>query len=134
MRRIIAGAAAAAALNLVLATSALAFDCTNASKGDPAAGAQLVIDINTGAIVSVTEGLAKRIDQGLADPATGARFHGLVGLDFDSEGEADVSTWVGVGPTAPRFLAAPAPVPDPRSRQLDPFVVTDPPCHGHRRP
>lgn len=98
MRRIIASAAAAAALSLVLATSALAFDCTNASKSDPAAGAQLVIDINTGAIVSMTEGLAKRIDQGLVDPATGAGFHGLVGLDFDSDGEADVSTWVGVGP------------------------------------
>jgi hypothetical protein len=98
MRRIITGAVAALALSLVLATSALAFDCTNASKSSPSAGVQVVININTGAIVWVTQGLQKRIDQGLVDPDTGAGFHGLIGLDFDGDGIVDVSTWAGVGP------------------------------------
>ena len=55
-------------------------------------------DINTGQIVWMTEGLANRIDQGLVDPVTGAGFHGIAGLDFNGDGVADVSTWVGVDP------------------------------------
>jgi hypothetical protein len=97
MRRIILGAVAAVAMSLVLATSALAMDCVNASKNQ-AAGVQLVIDINTGAIVWISNGLQNRIDQGVVDPLTGAGFHGLIGLDFTGDGVADVSSWVGVGP------------------------------------
>lgn len=97
MRRIIAGAAAAIALSLVLATSALAMDCANASKNQ-AAGVQVVFGTNAGGIVWISNGLQRRIDQGLVDPLTGAGFHGLIGLDLDGNGEADVSSWAGVGP------------------------------------
>jgi len=97
MRRIITGAVAAMALSLVLATSALAFDCANASKKDQSAGVQVVLNPVTG-ISWVTEGLQHRIDLGLVNPLTGEGFHGLVGLDFDGDGIADVSTWAGVGP------------------------------------
>lgn len=97
MRRIILSAVAAVAMSLVLATSALAMDCVNASK-NPAAGVLAVFDVNTGATVWISDGLQQRIDHGVIDPVTGAGLHGLIGLDFDSDGDADVSTWVGVGP------------------------------------
>jgi hypothetical protein len=97
MRRIILSAVSAVALSLVLATSALAMDCANASKNQ-AAGVQAVIDINTGAAVWISNGLQHRLDQGVVDPLTGAGLHGLIGIDVDGDGDADVSTWVGVGP------------------------------------
>jgi hypothetical protein len=97
MRRIIMGAAAAVAMSLVLATSALAMDCANASKNQ-AAGVQAVFDINTFQPVWISKGLQQRIDQGIVDPQTGAGFHGLLGIDIDGDGVADVSTWAGVGP------------------------------------
>ena len=59
------------AMSLVLTTSALAFDCTNVSKSDPAAGTQVMIDLTTGEVTALTEGLARRIEQGLVDPVTG---------------------------------------------------------------
>lgn len=48
--------------------------------------------------IYVTPGLAKRIEQGLVDPETGEGFHGIVAFDLDGDGEADASTWFGVGP------------------------------------
>jgi hypothetical protein len=83
--------------SLVLASSALAHECTNYSKNDPAAGAQVLIG-PTGEIVWMTEGVAERIEQGVLDPDTGEGFHGLVAFDFDGDGLADFSTWIGVGP------------------------------------
>jgi hypothetical protein len=87
----------AVAASLVLASSVLAMDCTNASKSDPAAGAQILIG-SSGQILWVTPGLAQRFEQGIVDPDNGAGFHGLIAFDLDGDGVADISTWVGVGP------------------------------------
>lgn len=80
-------------------TPAFAQDCTNASKdaNAPAAGVQLVIDTNTGDIEWASAGLQQRIANGTVDPNTGAGFHGLIGLDFNSDGVVDATTYI-VGP------------------------------------
>ena len=83
--------------SLALASSAMAFECTNVSKSDPAAGAQILIG-PTGEILYTTKGLANRIAQGLIDPTNGEGFHGVVAFDFDGDGVADASTFIGIGP------------------------------------
>ena len=95
-RRILATLAAVVA-SLVVASSALAHECTNVSKSDAAAGAQILFGPG-GEIVWMTPGAARRIEQSLVDPATGDGFHGLIAVDFDGDGDADASTYVGVGP------------------------------------
>jgi hypothetical protein len=90
-------AVALAGLMLVLAAGpALAGHCTNADK-NAAAGVQAVIDINTGQIVWISDGLQHRIDQGIVDPVTGEGFSGLLGFDVNGDGIADASTYI-VGP------------------------------------
>jgi hypothetical protein len=84
--------------SLLIASSVLAHECTNASKSDPAAGAQALIDANTGEILWTTEGLANRLAQGVVDPVTSEGFHGLVAFDTTGDGIADFSTWIDVGP------------------------------------
>jgi hypothetical protein len=81
----------------LIASSALGFECTNASKSDPAAGAQAVFG-PTGDILWISNGLANRIDRGLVNPDTGEGFHGQIAFDMDGDGLADASTWFGVGP------------------------------------
>ena len=98
MRRPIIAAALAVAASLAVASTAFAMDCTNASRGDPTAGAQALIDGTTGQVVWVSTGLAQRLEAGVVGP-NGEGFHGLIAIDFDGDGVADVSTWVGVGPT-----------------------------------
>jgi hypothetical protein len=73
-------------------------DCTNASRGRPTDGAQILIG-SSGQIPWVAPGLAKRVAQGLVDPDGGAGFHGLNPFDLDGDGIADISTWFGVSPT-----------------------------------
>jgi hypothetical protein len=97
MRRRIIGVAGGVVASLVLATSAMAFECTNVSKSDPTAGAQIVFGAS-GEILFVTKGLANRIEQGHIDLETGEGFHGLVAFDLDGDGVADASTYIGVGP------------------------------------
>ena len=97
MRRPITAAILGIVASLAIASSALAHECTNASKSDPAAGAQILIG-PTGEIIWTTEGLANRLAQGVVDPATGAGFHGLIAFDADGDGNADYSTWIDVGP------------------------------------
>jgi hypothetical protein len=97
MGRRIAAIAAGALASLLIAGSALGFECTNASKSDPAAGAQILFG-PTGEIVWTTRGLANRVAQGIVDPDTGEGFHGQIAFDFDGDGAADASTYVGVGP------------------------------------
>ena len=82
---------------LLAAGPVLAGHCTNADK-NAAAGVQVVIDIFTGQIVFVSNGLQQRIDQGLVDPNTGEGFSGLIGFDLDGDGVADLTTFI-VGPT-----------------------------------
>jgi hypothetical protein len=84
-------------LSILIAAPAVAFECTNASKKDPAAGAQIVFGPN-GEVLFITEGLQSRIDQGLVDPETGEGFHGQIAFDEDGDGVADASTYIGVGP------------------------------------
>ena len=83
---------------LIAAGPVWAGNCTNADK-DPAAGVQAVIDINTNAIVWISDGLQHRIDQGIVNPVTGEGFHGLLGFDFNSDAVADLTTFI-VGPNA----------------------------------
>jgi hypothetical protein len=87
---------AGVAASLLLVSTALGFECTNVSKSDPAAGAQVLIG-PTGEIVWTTPGLASRIERGLVSE-TGEGFHGLIAFDFDGDGVADASTYIGVGP------------------------------------
>jgi hypothetical protein len=94
-RTLLAGAVAGAALVLTAGQS-LAHECVNASKQNQAAGVQLVFT-EDGDVVWISAGLQKRIDAGVVDPATGEGFHGLVGVDLDGDGVADVSTFI-VGP------------------------------------
>jgi hypothetical protein len=84
--------------SLTIASSALAHECVNASKSDQAAGAQALIDANTGAILWTTNGLANRIAQGVVNPETSEGFHGLVAFDATGDGIADFSTWIEIGP------------------------------------
>lgn len=89
--------ATALVLSILMAVPAFAHQCTNASKDDPAAGAQIVFGQND-EVLFITAGLQRRIDQGLIDPETGDGFHGLIAFDIDGDGVADASTWIGVGP------------------------------------
>ena len=91
--------------SLLIASTALGFECTNASKSDPAAGAQVVFGVN-GEILFITQGLANRIEQGLVNPDTGEGFHGLVAFDIDGDGIADASVYFGVGPDGEIPLSA----------------------------
>ena len=83
--------------SLLIASTALGFECTNASKSRADAGAQVVFGVD-GQILSITPGLLKRIEQGLVNPETGEGFHGQVAFDLDGDGVADASVYFGVGP------------------------------------
>lgn len=97
MRRSIFVSITALLISVLIAAPALAHQCTNASKSDPAAGAQIVFGPDEQPIF-ITKGLLNRIEQGLVDAETGEGFHGIIAFDFDGDGEADASTWFGVGP------------------------------------
>jgi hypothetical protein len=96
MKKLLAGIGAVVVATVSLTGTAAAFHCTNLSKDaqNPGAGAQVVIDANTDEIVSASNGVQKRVENGLIDPETGEGYHGLVGLDFDGDGEADASTYI----------------------------------------
>ena len=96
MRRVVRPVVLGVMASFLLASTALASHCVNASKNQ-AAGAQVVFDFTTGEIAWST-GVVQRIDQGLIDPATGEGYRGLIGIDLDGDGAVDVSTWIGVGP------------------------------------
>jgi hypothetical protein len=98
MRRPLFASFLAILTSLLIASSAFAHECTNASKSDPAAGAQALIDANTGEILWLSEGLANRLANGVVDPNTSEGFHGLIAFDATRDGVADFSTWIGVGP------------------------------------
>lgn len=98
VRRLALGSVAVSAALLAASGPAWAHECMNASKNQ-AAGVQVVIDVNTGGIVWLSNGLQQRIDQGLVNPDTGEGFSGLLGLDLNGDGVADVSTFI-VGPNA----------------------------------
>jgi hypothetical protein len=92
-------AALSAGALVLSAGGAFAHECVNASKSmhQPGAGVQVLIDTETEEAVWVSDGVQKRIDQGLIDFETGEGFSGLVGFDFDGDGAADLTTFI-VGP------------------------------------
>src|SRR5260221_3276949 len=73
--------------------------CTNIQKDEhnPANGVEIIINASDGSLEWANAGVIARVNQGLIDPATGAGFHGLVGLDFDGNGTVDAMTYI-VGP------------------------------------
>jgi hypothetical protein len=83
--------------SLLIASSAMAHECINASKKDQASGAQIVFGPND-QILYATPGLTNRLARGIVDLASGEGFHGIAGFDFDGDGTVDASTWFGVGP------------------------------------
>ena len=97
MRKGMIATASAIAALLVFSSAAFGFECTNASKNDPSAGAQILFG-PAGEILSISDGLANRIERGVVDAETGEGFHGLVAIDVDGDGAADFSTWINVGP------------------------------------
>lgn len=97
MRRSIFVSSVALLISVLIAAPALAHQCTNASKSDPAAGAQIVFGPDMQPIF-IAKGLLNRIERGLVDAETGEGFHGIIAFDLDGDGEADASTWIGVGP------------------------------------
>ena len=96
--RALIGTAATAALVGLSAAPAMAHQCINPDKR-PGAGAQLVFDGETDEIVWISKGLQSRVNRGLVDLDTGEGFHGLIGIDFDGDKKADITTWI-VGPNS----------------------------------
>ena len=94
LRRAVVTAVAASAAIALSAGPSLAHECINASK-QPGAGVQIIFGPEGAEWVS--PGLQSRIDRGIVDLETGEGFHGLMGLDLDGDGAADVSIWL-VGP------------------------------------
>lgn len=72
------------------AGSALAHECINPNK-QPAAGTQ--VTFGPSGPTDISNVLQQRIDRGIVDMETGDGFHGLVGIDEDGDGVADISTW-----------------------------------------
>lgn len=105
MRRTLLVAVMTVVMVGLFSATALAFECTNVSKSDPAAGAQIIFG-PTGEPIFVSKGLQNRLDKGLIDLETGEGFHGLIAFDFDGDGEADASTYIGVGPDGEIPLSA----------------------------
>jgi hypothetical protein len=81
--------------SLLIATSVMAHECVNVSKS-PGAGAQIIIG-SEGQILYLSQGLAMRLEKGVVDFETGEGFHGLIGIDVDGDGAADLTTYI-VGP------------------------------------
>ncbi len=96
-KRMLLATAAAGAVVVLGAGTSLAHECVNASKVNQAAGVQVVFDATTFEPVWMTQGLERRVEQGLVDLETGEGFHGLIGLDFDGDGAVDLATYI-VGP------------------------------------
>lgn len=113
MRRSIAASLLGLVASLILASSALAFDCMNASKPDQTAGDQIIVDATTGQILWLSQGVQERLEHGVLD---NNEFRGLIGLDFTGDGVVDVSTWFGVGPDGTHIA--------------DPALLNGPTCRG----
>jgi len=117
MRRPIIATLLALTTSLAIASSALAFDCTNVSKSDPMDGAQILVDGTTGELLWATPGVVERLQRGVIDPETAEGFHGIIAIDYTGDGIADISTWFGVGPDGTE-IAEPALLNGPVCRGL----------------
>jgi hypothetical protein len=72
------------------AAPSLAHACVNPDK-QPGAGAQVIINTATDSVTFANPGIEKRFTSGLT---SGETFRGLIGLDFDGDGQAEVTTWI----------------------------------------
>ena len=90
MHRAATVAATTVSVLAISAGSAFAHQCVNANK-QAGAGAPLLVDVNDGSITFLTEGVRKRFASGVTTEDT---FRGLIGLDFDSDGKADLTTYI----------------------------------------
>ena len=93
MRHLHRAATVAAATVSVFAIgsgAAFAHQCVNPNK-QAGAGAQVLIDISDDSITFLTAGAQKRFESGVTTEDT---FRGLIGLDFDGDGHADLTTFI----------------------------------------
>lgn len=92
VRRSAAVALATVTMLTVGAGSALAHECVNPDK-QGGAGAQVIIDINNESAppVFANPGIERRFMSGVTTEET---FRGLIGFDVDSDGDADLTTWI----------------------------------------
>jgi hypothetical protein len=103
MRRRFLAVVAGVVASVLISSVALGHECVNANK-QPGAGAQVMINLVTGEVTPLTDGVERRLEQGLIDPDTGEGFHGLIGIDFDGDGTIDLTTWiVGVDDEIPQI-------------------------------
>jgi hypothetical protein len=100
----------------------------NASKPDQSAGDLVAIDASTGEILWISQGLERRLEQGLIGE-DGSGLHGLIGLDLTGDGVVDVSTWIGVGPDGTE-IAEPALLNGPACRGLTSIGIYFTECVG----
>jgi hypothetical protein len=89
IRRAAVVSVATVSIFAVGAGPALAHKCINPNK-QGGAGAQLVVNFDD-EIVWMSTGLEKRMESGVT---TEENFHGLIGIDFDGDDEADMTTWI----------------------------------------
>jgi hypothetical protein len=89
-RRAAIGSGAAIALIVLAAAPGMAHECVNPDK-QPGAGAQVIINVTTDAVTFANPGIEKRFTSGVTSEET---FRGLIGLDFDGDGQADLTTWI----------------------------------------
>jgi hypothetical protein len=129
MRRPVVASLLGVIASVAIASSALAMDCTNVSKSDPIDGAQVLIDGNTGDVLWISNGLAERLERGVVDPSSGEGLHGIIAIDYTTDGIADVSTWFGVGPEGAE-IAEPALLNGPTCRGLTSLELYFSQCLG----
>lgn len=94
MRRTAIIATAAVSTVLVGAAPAIAHQCVNPDK-QPGAGAQVIVNDATGQMTFANPGIERRFTSGVT---TEDSFRGLIGFDFDGDGNVDGTTWI-VGKT-----------------------------------
>jgi hypothetical protein len=92
VRRSAAVAVATVTMLTVGAGSALAHQCVNPDK-QAGAGAQVIIDANNEDALPTfaNPGIERRFMSGVTSQDT---FRGLIGIDVDSDGDADMTTWI----------------------------------------
>jgi hypothetical protein len=92
VRRSAAVAVATVTMLTVGAGSALAHECVNPDK-QAGAGAQVIIDANNEDALPTfaNPGIEQRFMSGVTTEDT---FRGLIGIDLDSDGTADLTTWI----------------------------------------
>jgi hypothetical protein len=92
IRRSAAVAVATVTMLTLGAGSALAHECVNPDK-QAGAGAQVIIDVNNEEAppTFTNPGIERRFMSGVTTQDT---FRGLIGFDLDSDGDADITTWI----------------------------------------